>query len=435
MKRSTQVLATAGTVVALSVGLLVAGSLGGRPTGTAERPGPPPAAQTADPLTQAIEVMQARLKTTPTDFAAWAALAVDYVAQAKATVNPSYYLKAEGAVEKSLALDRKTNYQGFQALAVVKNGEHDFYAAEKAARAGIAINAYNSTLYGALGDALTQTDRYDEAAKAIDRMNRLLPGVPAFTRASYVFELRGDIPSAKAALDRALSDATTASDKAFAQNYLGELALNYGGDAAAALQHYEAGLAAVPTDSSLQAGRAKALAALDRTPQAVAAYRKVVADVPQPQYVLELGELEESLGMADAQTQYKLFRVEEDLFRANRVILDVEPTLFEADHGDPKKALAYAQQGWKARPFLEMADAYAWAEHVNGNDAAALGWASKASATGWRNALFLFHRGMIHQGLGDKAAAKSDLTAALELNPHFAPLQVQQAKKALTELG
>jgi len=160
-----------------------------------------------------------------------------------------------------------------------------------------------------------------------------------------------------------------------------------------------------------------------------------VADVPQPQYVLELGELEESLGMADAQTQYKLFRVEEDLFRANRVILDVEPTLFEADHGNPKKALAYAQQGWKARPFLEMADAYAWAEHVNGNDAAALGWASKASTTGWRNALFLFHRGIIHQGLGDKATAKRDLMAALALNPHFAPLGVQQARKALAELG
>ena len=434
MRRATQVLASAGGVVVLSVGLLAAGSLGGSPTAPSESPGPL-ATPATDPLTQAIEAAQTSLKANPADAAAWAALAVDYVAQAKATVNPSYYPKAEGAAAKSLGLDSKTNYQGYQAKAAVKNGEHDFYAAEKAARAGIAINGYNSTLFGALGDALTQTGRYTAAAQAVDRMNQLLPGVPAFTRASYVFELRGDVRNAKAALDRALTDSNAPSDKAFSENYLGELAFNYGGDAAAALQHYEAGLSAVPTDSSLQAGRAKALAALGRTTEAVAAYQKVVADVPQPQYVLELGELEQSLGMADAQTQYKLFRVEEDLFRANRVILDVEPTLFEADHGDPKKALVYAQQGWKARPFLEMADAYAWAEHVNGNDKAALGWSTKAAATGWRNALFLFHRGMIHKGLGDKAAARTDLTAALKVNPHFAPLAVQQAKKALAAIG
>ena len=434
MKRATQVLATGGAVVALSVGLLAAGSLGGRPTGQSEAPSP--LTTTApDPLSQAIKTAQAQLTAHPRDAQAWAALAVDYVSQAKATVDPSYYPKAEGAVARSLAIDSTTNYQGWAAKAALKNAEHDFYAAEQAARTGIRINRYNSTLYGALGDALTQTGRYGEAATAIDRMNQLLPGVPAFTRASYVFELRGDVRNAKLALDRALTDANVASDKAFAQNYLGELALNYGGDAAAALRHYEDGLADVPTDSALQAARAKALYASGRTEEAVAAYKKVVADVPQPQYVLELGELEESLGLPDAKTQYSLFRVEEDLFRANRVILDVEPTLFEADHGDPKKALTYAEQGWKARPFLEMADAYAWAEHVNGHDRAALGWAAKASATGWKNALFLFHRGMIYKGLGDQGAAKKDLRAALALNPHFTPLGVQQAKKALAQLG
>ena len=434
MRRATQVFATGGAVVALSVGLLAAGSLGGSPTGPAETPAPL-ATQQLDPLGQAIKNAQARLMAQPQDAQAWAALAVDYVAQAKATVNPSYYPKAEGAVAKSLAIDSKDNYQGWGAKAALKNAEHDFYAGEQAARTGIKINGYNSTLYGALGDALTQTGRYADAAKAIDRMNQLLPGVPAFTRASYVFELRGDVPRARAALDRALADATAPSDKAFTQDYLGELSLNYGGDAAAALQHYEDGLTSLPSDTALLAARAKALAALGRTDEAVAAYRKVVADVPQPQYVLELGELEESLGMKDAQTQYQLFRVEEDLFRANRVILDVEPTLFEADHGDPKKALAYAKQGWQARPFLEMADAYGWAEHVNGNDKAALGWCAKASATGWKNALFLFHRGMIQKSLGDKPAAKADLTAALKVNPHFAPLLVQQAKKALSALA
>ncbi len=61
----------------------------------------------------------------------------------------------------------------------------------------------------------------------------------------------------------------------------------------------------------------------------------MVSAVPQPQYVLELGELEQSQHNPDAARQYALFRTEEQLFTANGVTLDTEPTLFEADHGAP----------------------------------------------------------------------------------------------------
>ena len=63
-----------------------------------------------------------------------------------------------------------------------------------------------------------------------------------------------------------------------------------------------------------------------------------------------------------------------------------------------------------------------------------MGWADKAAGTGWRNALFLFHRGMIEKALGRSAAASTDLHAALTLNPHFNPLQTPVAQHALTAL-
>jgi len=234
-------------------------------------------------------------------------------------------------------------------------------------------------------------------------MNQLRPGVAAFTRASYVFELRGQVPRARSALDLAL-------------------------------QHFHAGLQADPRDFASLAGQAKAEAALGQLGRALVDYRAVVSAVPQPQYVLELGELEQSQHNPDAARQYALFRTEEQLFTANGVTLDTEPTLFEADHGDPAAALRYAAAGWRVRPFLEMADAYSWAEYVNGHYPAALGWADKAAATGWRNALFLFHRGMIEKALGRSAAASTDLHAALTLNPHFNPLQAPVAQHALTAL-
>jgi hypothetical protein len=69
--------------------------------------------------------------------------------------------------------------------------------------------------------------------------------------------------------------------------------------------------------------------------------------------------------------------------------------------------------------------AYAWALHKNGRDAEALDYAREATSTGMRNALFSFHRGMIEAALGQNNAARTDLTGALAVNPHFNPLQVR----------
>ena len=434
MRRARRLLLSGALVGGTAVALLVTGALAGsspeaRDSRTSQ------ARPAATGLLGAIAAAQTQLQADPHDARTWASLAIDYVAQAKASVDPTYYAKAEGAAARSLALDSRTNDIGYAALAAIKNAEHDFRAALAAARRGLAINPCSSTLFGALGDAETQLGQYDAAAKAIDRMNTLLPGVPAFTRASYVFELRGDVPRARQALQRALQDASSPSDIAFARTYLGELDLNDGGDAQAALREFQAGLATDPTDYGLRAGEAKALADLGRTTDALAAYASLVAAVPQPQYVLEYADLLASRHDADAARQYALFRTEEALFRANHVVLDTEPTLFEADHGSPAKALAYAKAGWQSRPFLEMADAYAWALYANKQYAAALTWSEKALATGWGNALFHFHRGMIEKQLGNAAAARTDIRRALALNPHFNTLQVPQARSALEELG
>lgn len=435
MRRTVQLLISGVAVGGIAIGLFVAAAVGGSPGPQPTNPPRPAAAGLrGTTLASDIAAAQKQLTATPGHARTWAALAIDYVAEAKATVDPSYYPKAEGAVAKSLALDSRTNDIGYAALAALKNAEHDFRAALAAAHKGLAINGYSSTLYGALGDAYTQLGRYADAARAVDRMNTLLPGVPAFTRASYVFELRGDIAGARRALDRALQDATSPGDVAFARTYLGELHLNYGGDAGAALAQFHAGLVTDPSDYGLQAGQARALAALGRTKQALDAYASLVSAVPQPQYVLEYAELLESLHDPGAVRQYALFRTEERLFRANHVVLDTEPTLFEADHGSPAKALQYAEAGWRNRPFLEMADAYAWALYTNKRYAEALRWSDRALATGWTNALCRFHRGMIEKSLSRRAAARADLQAALTLNPHFSPLQVPQARAALVGL-
>jgi tetratricopeptide (TPR) repeat protein len=423
VRRVRTALATGATVVGLSVALLATGALGGSPA--PEQPAP------VVPALSSLEREQQHLKNDPKDVAAWAALGVHYVGQARVTGDPSWYAKAQGAVAESLRLNRTTNFLGYAGEAILANARHDFRAAETAARKGIAINGYNSTLYGALGDALTQLGRYDEAAAAVDKMNTLLPGIPAFTRASYVFELRGDVTGSRHALDRALTDATSPSDRAFTEYYLGELDLHYGGGARKALTHYEAGLAAAPSDAILLAGQAKALAALGQVPEALSNYEAAVTARPEPQTVLEFAELLDSVSDPRAAAEYDLLRVQLKLYASSGVALDTEQTLFEADHGTPAAALAAAIAGWRSRPFVEMADAYAWALHVNHRDREALAWSQRAFASGWQTAPALYHRGMIRLALGDRSAGRADLTKALALDPHFSSLGAPKARAAL----
>jgi tetratricopeptide (TPR) repeat protein len=382
-----------------------------------------------------IADLQAHLREEPTDSVGWATLGMDYVQQAKASNDSSDYPKAEGVLRRSLDIAAQDNFVAMAGMAALESARHDFAQALSWAQRAAAIDPYNSTVYGILGDAYTQLGRYLEAYRSIQRMVDLEPGTPSLSRASYTWELRGNLPEATADMQRALDDAATPADRAFARYYLGELAFN-AGDPHAALAQALAGLRDVPGNPPLLEGKAKAEAALGDTASAVADFTRVVGLVPQPQYVIELGELYQALGNTQmAQQEYSLFRSEEQLFAGNGVTLDTDPTLFNADHGDAAQALRYGEAGLKARPFVEMDDAYAWALHKNGHDAAALVYARKATGLGMRCALFYFHRGMIEAALGQNAAARADLTDALRINPWFNPLQAPVAHTELARLA
>jgi tetratricopeptide (TPR) repeat protein len=386
-------------------------------------------------LDQTIAGLQTRLKTLPTDYRSWSTLGIAYVQQAKVTVNSEYYPKAEGVLKKSLTINDTDNYLAYAGLASLANARHDFAAAKSFAQKGLALNSYSDILYGALSDSETQLGEYDAAFKDVQKMIDLSPDTSSLSRASYTWELRGNIDQATKLMQQAFDDAPNPATKAFALYYLGELAFN-SGDTNAALTYYNQALADAPGDSASLEGKAKAEAALGQNLTAIDDYTKVVQQTPEPNYLIEFGELLESLGRtADAQQQYSVFATTQKLFEANGVQPDSDPTLFYANHGDPARALTSAVKGIGTRPFLVMDDAYAWALHVNGRDTEALTTVDKALATGMRNALFHYHKGMIEFALGDMATAKSELTEAMTINPKFNPLAAPIAIATLAKIG
>jgi tetratricopeptide (TPR) repeat protein len=431
-------------VLGLAVVMVVVGGLGLFRPGLRPSPEQPSASAAAGAggvpvagggaLASRIPALQSRLHDVPGDAVAWATLGLAYVEQARVAVDPTLYPKAEGALRQSLAIDTADNFAAYTSLAALAAARHDFAAARDFSRQGLAINPASATLHGTLGDAETQLGNYPAAFEAIQRMVDLAPTTASLARASYAWELRGDVGRATALMQRASDAAFTPADRAFTRYYLGELAFN-AGDPASALAHDEDGLRDDPSFARLLEGKAKSLAALGRTDEAVATWSVVVDRLPEPAYLIQFGELLESLGRpADADRQFGLFTSTARLFEANGVSLDADAALFQADHGEPAEALRQAEAGIRTRQFLEMDDAYAWALHVNGRDAEALAWSDKALALGTRNSLFHFHAGMIRRSLGDVDAARGHLSEALEINPHFNPLFGPAARQALDSM-
>ncbi len=397
--------------------------------------GPVAAATTCGDLPGAIVGLQARLRTVPKDFSSWASLGSAYIEQAKATADPALYTRAEGALRKSLDINTADNFAAAAGMSALAAARHDFIDARAWALKGLDVNPASATLHGTLADAETQLGNYDAAFVATQRMVDLSPDTASLTRASYAWELRGDLVRARTLMERALDNAISTNQKAFAHYYLGELALN-AGDASGARRQYDAGLAGSPDHAALLEGKAKATAALGEHDAALRHFADAVARVPLPMYLIEYGELLESLGRtAEASAQYELFETAQKLFEAGGGVADAEPTLFHADHGDPARALAYGEAGVRNRPFIEMHDAYGWALYRSGRHAEALAAVTKARSLGTRSALFEYHSGMIQLALGNTGAARAHLAAALATNPTFHPLHAPKAREALQRLG
>ncbi|WP_170317004.1 tetratricopeptide repeat protein [Acrocarpospora corrugata] len=362
-----------------------------------------------------IPALQARLKRLPKDDGAWAALGAAYVQHARVTGDPSFYPKAEQAVERSLAL-KPGNFAGLTGQAALAAGRHDFSAAVRLADQAVAVNPYGPVAYGVLADAHTQLGDYEQATRAITRMMELAPGVSSFTRASYDAEIHGDQTTARRMLEYALRDAYLPGDVAFCQHYLGELAL-LSGDLDRAREHYRQARAADPRFLPAQAGLARVSALTGNLTDAADRYADVTGRLPLTQYLVEYGEVLEKLGR-DPAPQWRLLTAQRDLMRANGVHDDITWAEFEADHGDPATAVEYARAEYARNPNVVAADALAWALHRDGRSRDALPYAKKAAATGWRNALFAHHRAEIERALDLPADA-----AALvkKYNPRFDP--------------
>ncbi|MGW2594993.1 tetratricopeptide repeat protein [Streptomyces sp. NPDC001515] len=376
--------------------------------------------------------------THPSDAASWAVLGTAYVGWGRRAADPGSFARAEEALKRSLSVrpGEDGNEAAWVGLAALANARRDFVTAKKWGEAVRARRPKEWTVYPELIDAYNGLGEYTSATKAAERYAELRSGVPALGRTADMYRVRGWREDALATAQDAAGRAKTPAEKAACLSRLGDLAWERG-EPEEAVAQYGAALRTDAAHRPALAGRARALAALGRTDEAQRDYQAALRGAPSPEYLLELGELYESLGLdGDSVNQYTRLRTA--LAKAEKQGVDVSLQLgrFEAAHGDASAAVDLLRAEWdRGHHSAEVADALGWALQRAGDPEGALEYARRAVDSGGRNASFSYHLGMVQRALNDVGPARRHLEEALRTNPHFSPLDAPRAREALDTLG
>ncbi len=396
-------------------------------------------ARPVDKTDRLIWDYQQRVRENPGDVQGYAVLGAAYLQKARDTGDPTYYGKAQDAIDAALDHDPQS-VEALIGAGTLANARHQFREALALGERARAINASVPRVYGVIADAQIELGMYEQAVATLQTMIDMRPDLSSYSRVSYARELHGDLPGAIEMMQAAVQAGGPATENsAWVRVQLGNLHFA-GGELAEAERQYLATLALLPDYVYAQAGLARVRAAQGDTAAAEKLYGQAIARMPLPEFVIALGELQQAGGdTAAAERQYDLVRAMQRLFQASGVDTDLELALFEADHpaagATPADAAALARAAYARRPSVKAADTLAWALFRAGQLAEARRYADEALRLGTQDAQMLFHAGMIAQAQGDAPAARAWLGRALELNPHFSPLLAPQARQALAKLG
>ncbi len=381
-----------------------------------------------------IDNLQARLRTAANDWQAYGQLGLAHLQKARETGDPDHYRKAENTLNRALAL-QPDDYVAVSAMGMLALARHQFAESLTWGERARRLNPERTYAYGVIADAQIELGKYDEAAMTLQAMVDLRPDLSSYARISYLRELYGDTEGALEMMRLAASGGgPNAEHTAWLRTQLGNLSFN-SGDLPKAESEYQYALTRLPGYVYGLAGLGRVRFAQGQMDEAIKLLTQATQTIPLPEFVILLGDLYWATGNLDAaQRQYDLLGAIQTLYEANGVDLDLEIALFNADHDrDLQATLTKAREAYARRPSVYAADVLAWVLYKTSNYGEARAYSEQALRLGTKDALKIFHAGMIAQRLGDTATAMHYLKQALALNPHFSIRFAQEARNHLNE--
>jgi len=383
-----------------------------------------------------IQTLQERIRTNPNDWQSYSQLGLAFLQKARETGDPTYYQKSEEALDKALSFEAG-DYASISAKGALALARHEFLSALEWGERAVQINPDRTYAYGVLADAQIELGRYSEAIETLQTMIDLRPDMSSYSRVSYIRELHGDTEGAVEMMRLAVdSGVPNAENTAWVRTQLANLYFN-NGDLERAETEYQRTLQDRPDYVYALAGLGRVRAAQGEMDEGIQYLNQAVAIMPMPEFVIMLGELYQVAGQQEAaEGQYQLVAAIEKLYRANGVDMDMEIALFHADHDQQlEETVVLARQAYANRPSIHAADVLAWTLYKTGKYEEAQKYSEEALQLETKDALKLFHAGMIALELGDKSQAREYLEQALAINPHFSILYTEEARRTLETLN
>jgi tetratricopeptide (TPR) repeat protein len=377
--------------------------------------------------------LERTVKRDPSDAESLTLLGLAYQQRQRETGDPTYLTLSERALRRALSVGSEP--LALTGLATLAVSRHRWNDAISFARRALDRNPEDATALAARGDALLNLGRYDQAFVTFDRVAVLSPGPSSYSRIAYARELLGHPDAAAAAIELAgeVRGSTVPENQAAVLVQLANLHFATG-ELAEAEAAYERALDRYPGYLQAEAGLARVDAAQGEYDSAIRRLRHVVDVLPLPQHAILLADVLRAAGRrTEAKRSYELVDAIETLLEANGVRTEQQTALFDLDHGrDVEDALVLAREAYEAAPGINAADVLAWALYANDRCDEARGYSVEALRLGTRDALLLFHRGMIERCLGNGAEARRYLRLALDTNPYFSPIHAPVAKELVT---
>ena len=365
-----------------------------------------------------VEVAEAQkvIADKPAQSAGYDRLAIALIARARETSDDTYYAQAGEAVSKSLQLS-PGNFDTQKIRVSVLLGEYKFAQALAEATALNKKVPDDVTVYGLLTDADVGLGNYSDAENSAQWMLNLRPGNrPALIHAARLREIFGDAEGAYELMDLAYQSTppTESGERALLLAQMGHLRL-VSGSIEAADKLLQQALATFQDCPDALTNLAQVRIAQKRYGDAVALLQRRYQAVPRAGSLYQLAEALQLDGRgSEAQKAFAEFEEKASRESDQRNNPNRELVFYYADYAkQPGKALKIAQQEYAWRHDVYTLDAYAWALHVNGQDAEARKQIEAALAVGIRDARLFLHAGEIAVKLGDVAAVKGyekDLT-------------------------
>jgi len=376
-----------------------------------------------------VRQLERSLEADPYDDETLTLLGLAYQQLARESGDPSYYTLSG----RALARTRPDDPVAVTARSSLANSRHRFLDALAHARRALSLDAESASAHGALGDALFNLGRYDDAFAAFDRMAELAPSVGSFARVAFARELLGRPTAAIEAMELALEAGSTVPEyTAWAYVQLGNLHFSLG-ELEPALGAYRLALGAVPGYVHAEAGIARVESAQGRFDGAARRLERVLERLPAPAYAILRGDVLAAAGRAaEAREAYALVEALERLLAANGIRTELETALYDLDHDrNLPDALVRAESAFAAAPSVRAEDVLAWAHLKNGRCREARAHSVRALRFGTKDAQMLFHRGMIERCLGNEKTGRSFVARALGTNPYFSLLYAPVAREIL----